>query len=176
MAKNKHYIIRILLLVSGIFCSFSPDKVEKLHSVITSQIGVVEVPKGSNWGPQVKRYLAAVGYHQPGAWCAGFVGFGLDSVGIPNTITAYSPTAHNPKNLVYFRGKFLKEPRAGDVFTLYYAAMGRIAHTGYIEKILPNNKVVTIEGNTNPGGGREGYGVFRRIRYLHSIYSISRWE
>lgn len=46
---------------------------------------------------------------------------------------------------------------------------GGVGHTGLVEKVL-NGHLVTIEGNTNDGGSREGIGVFRRTgRKLASI-------
>jgi hypothetical protein len=143
---------------------------------MTTTIGVVENPRGSNWGPEVKQFISHVGFKSPIPWCAAYVKAGFDTVGIKTTITAFSPTANNAKNRVYFRGKWLKEPRAGDVFTIYYPSMGRIAHTGYFSRMINSSMVETIEGNTNPGGGRDGYGVFKRRRPLRSLYSITRWE
>jgi hypothetical protein len=44
-------------------------------------------------------------------------------------------------------------------------------HTGLVERVL-GGRLVTIEGNTNGGGSREGIGVFRRNR--RTVWSINR--
>ena len=41
--------------------------------VAAGEIGSMEVPPGSNWGPKVKDYLVSAGVTFPAAWCAGFV-------------------------------------------------------------------------------------------------------
>ncbi len=138
-------------------------------------MGKVEVSRGSNWGPDVKKYLASVNYKIPAPWCAAFVKYNFDQAGVKTPITAYSPTAHNSKNLVYYRGKLLKPLQAGDVFTIYFPSMGRIGHTGFAPRMINRSIVETYEGNSNDGGSREGYGSFKRKRSLHTLYSVTRW-
>ena len=38
-----------------------------------SQIGIQEIPKGSNAGPDVEKYLKSVGLSKGYAWCMAFV-------------------------------------------------------------------------------------------------------
>ena len=177
MAKNLSISICILFLISGVFCSFQlPDLKPNLRNVYTSQIGVTERPVGSNWGPEVSKYLAHTNTRTPAPWCAAFVRFCLDSAGIKSNISAYSPTAQNKNDLVYYKIKLLKPIEAGDVFTIYFSAMGRIAHTGFVDRMVNSSIVETVEGNSNNLGGREGFGVFKRRRPIHALYSISRWR
>ena len=35
--------------------------------------------------------------------------------------------------------------------------------------------IATVEGNTNPAGGRDGYGVFARRRSSSLLYRFVRW-
>lgn len=37
------------------------------------------------------------------------------------------------------------------------------------------NFTITVEGNTNEAGSREGDGVYRKRRLKNQIYKISRW-
>ncbi|WP_318546298.1 CHAP domain-containing protein [Flavobacterium columnare] len=46
---------------------------------------------------------------------------------------------------------------------------GGQGHTGFVEKVLANGKIQTIEGNTNADGSREGFAVCRRIRSINQI-------
>ena len=41
--------------------------------IAIGQIGVEEVPRGSNWGTDVKKYLNSVGINFPASWCMAFV-------------------------------------------------------------------------------------------------------
>jgi hypothetical protein len=169
-----HRLLRglFLLLLCSAFFSFQTPILEQVY---TSQLGVQEAPKGSNWGPEVKKYLAHVQTRSPAPWCAAFVRFCLDSAGIKSSITAYSPTAQNAKNLVWYRDKWIKAAQPGDVFTIFFPSMGRIAHTGFYHRTINPSICETVEGNTNTDGSREGYMVCKRKRSFHSLYSLSRW-
>lgn len=168
--------IRILFII--LFCGshYSGVPQNGLTEIYTSQVGVREVPKGSNWGTSVKMYLASVGVKTPAAWCAAFVHYCLTLAGIANNITAWSPTAHNPKNLVWYQNKLLKEPEPGDNFCLWFPSLRRIAHTGFYDGRLNSSIYKTVEGNTNEAGSREGDGVYRKYRSFKATYSISRWK
>lgn len=64
----------------------------------------------------------------------------------------------------------------GDVFSIWNKCRKRIGHIGMVEQVLPSgNFIVTIEGNTNGAGSREGSGVFRLTRPRKQIYSFARW-
>lgn len=173
MAKNRATIISVLFVLWGVLISFQTASVEQVY---TSQIGVTEKPRGSNSGNEVNKYLRSVHINYPAPWCAAFVHWCLDSAGIYNTITAYSPTAQNNNNLVYYNHRLLKTLLPGDVFTIYFPSLKRIAHTGFANHQINNSIIETVEGNSNDGGSREGYGVFKRKRSLHTLYSISRWK
>lgn len=135
----------------------------------------MEKPLGSNWGYPVSKYLKSVHVTTPAPWCAAFVHFCLDSAGIKTPITAYSPSAQNLKNTIYINNKWYKEPESGDVFTIYFPSMGRIGHTGFIDRKINESVCETVEGNSNNAGSREGIGVFRRKRPVHTLHSITRW-
>lgn len=147
-----------------------------LEDIYISQVGVREAT-GRNDGKEVEMYLASVGFGKGYAWCAAFVHWCLDSAGIPNKITAWSPTAYNPKNIVMSKnGSFLKEPVSGDVFVLYYTNLKRIGHTGFFHRKQSNTIFESVEGNTNMAGSREGDGVYRKFRSFKATHAITRWE
>lgn len=153
----------------------SPPKIN-LKESYTSQIGVKETPKGSNWGPEIKMYLSSVNVYSPAPWCAAFVKWNFNQAGITSNITAWSPTAQNSNNLVYYKAKFYKQPRAGDVFTLYFPSLKRIAHTGFFDLPINNKVYRSVEGNTNQAGSREGDGVYYKYRSYRATFSLTRWE
>lgn len=132
-----------------------------------SQLGVVEIPKGSNAGPDVEKYLKSVGLGKGYSWCMGFVFWctaqAALKTGIINPLkkTAGVIDQYNSrKNLV------ITVPVPGCVFIMDFGK-GQ-GHTGFVEKI-EGDIIHTIEGNTNEDGSREGYEVARRTRKINTI-------
>jgi hypothetical protein len=150
------------------------DTRAEVAKVYKSQVGVRE-RTGNNDGRDVEKYLKSVGLGKGFAWCAAFVHWCLIEAGVPNTITAWSPTAHNKKNIVYFNNKFKKPAQQADVITLYYSSKGRIGHTGFFDHMQSENMTVNYEGNTNRGNSNEGDGVYLTFRPLKTLYSITSW-
>ena len=146
-----------------------------LPEIYLSQIGVREAT-GKNDGPEVEMYLKTVGLKKGFAWCSAFVKWSLDEAEIPNKINAWSPTAENRNHFVYANKKHIKEPQPGDVFTIWYTKIKRIGHTGFYHEMQNDHIIVTVEGNTNEAGSREGDGVYKKYRSLKTIHSISRWQ
>lgn len=144
-------------------------------AVAASQVGVMEEPPGSNRGPQVDAYLRSAGLDPAAgsfAWCAAFVYWCFDQacqrLGRPN------PAVKTAGVLNHWRGagrkgvpllrhdEAMADPsriRPGSLFV--YSTGGGFGHIGLVEEVRPG-RLVTIEGNTNDGGSREGIGVFRR--------------
>jgi hypothetical protein len=144
-------------------------------AVAASQIGVLEDPLGSNRGPQVDRYLRSAGLDPTRGshpWCAAFVYFcfaeGSKRIGRKNPVVRTaavleqwdaSPVA---TRIGAGRAHFDESVvRPGQIFVIDVGAPDGGGHTGLVESIAAG-KLVTIEGNTNPGGSAEGIGVFRR--------------
>ena len=152
-----------------------PEQKPTLSDIYLSQIGVRELT-GKNDGPEVEIYLKSVGLGKGYSWCSAFVKWSLDQVEISNKINAWSPTAENKSNLIYQTRRFISEPEPGDVFTLYYPKLKRIGHTGFFHQKQNESIIVTVEGNTNEAGSREGDGVYKKYRSLKTIHSISRWR
>lgn len=149
---------------------------EQLAEVYLSQVGVREAGK-NNHGPEVKLYLASVGLGEGYAWCAAFTKWGFDQVGIATTgANAWSPSWFPSNRIIYKRdSKSLNaNGKKGDVFGLYYANLKRIGHVGFIHE-WTENYIVTVEGNTNDGGSREGDGVYKKKRLKRQIYAVADW-
>lgn len=129
--------------------------------IAQSQIGVQEIPKNSNAGPAVEKYLKSVGLGKGYAWCMAFVYWSVKSASIELNIE--NPLAKTAGVLDMYR-KMVKNrvatPQPGDFFIMDFGKGA--GHTGFVEKLLPNGKMQTIEGNTNDNGSREGYEVARR--------------
>jgi hypothetical protein len=83
--------------------------------------------------------------------------------------SAWSPDfVKSPK---WDRGRGEKPGRA-DAFGIYFQSLKRVAHTGIIEKV-EGKWAITIEGNTNDDGSRDGDGVYRKRRPLGTILARS---
>lgn len=146
-----------------------------IEATYTSQIGVREATN-HNDGKDVEKYLHSVKMGPGYAWCAAFVKWCLEQCGVVTPISAWAPSAYNKDNPIFKDKKWIAQPRAGDVFTIYSYSLKRVAHTGFFHRLRGDNAVETVEGNTNDNGSREGNGVYRRTRPLYSIHNISRWD
>jgi hypothetical protein len=133
--------------------------------VATRQIGVTEIPKGSNAGPEVEIYLKSVGLTKGYSWCMAFVFWCVleasKKQGIPNPLKKTAGVLAQWNSRPELRRS---KPEPGFVFIMDYGK--GLGHTGFVEKVLPGGKIQTIEGNTNADGSREGYAVCRRTRSI----------
>ena len=62
----------------------------------------------------------------------------------------------------------------GDVFGLYFPEKRRIAHVGFIDQ-WDGTWMISVEGNTNVSGSREGDGVYRKRRLVRTVYKVARY-
>ncbi|GAC1651520.1 MAG: hypothetical protein NVS9B15_11780 [Acidobacteriaceae bacterium] len=148
-----------------------------------SQLGVVEQPLNSNRGPQVDQYLRRVGLDPTGehySWCVAFVYWCFDEAAaslqrpnpLPRTagvLDEWNRAAHITTATRIDAGHAQNQPGVvlpGAMFIMDHG--GGLGHTGIVESIAAGT-LTTIEGNTNPGGSREGYGVFRRSRAFDEV-------
>ncbi|KQP02787.1 CHAP domain-containing protein [Pseudorhodoferax sp. Leaf265] len=149
--------------------------------VAASQIGQMEVPLGSNRGPMVDLYLKATGVPLTGnpdarAWCMAFVYWAFDQgaahLGTPNVAprtagcldhwgrARFVPGAVRITSAEALADLSLVKP--GQVFICDFGH--GLGHAGIVERVLPDGRLVTVEGNTNNDGSRSGVGVFRLER------------
>jgi len=145
---------------------------EKALAVAITQIGVQEIPKNSNAGPAVEKYLKSVGLGKGYSWCMAFVYWctkeSATLLGLLNPLTRTAGVLdmfNKEKDLV------VTDPQPGDIFIMDYGK-GQ-GHTGIVEKVT-KNLIHTIEGNTNDEGSREGYEVCRRQRKKTTIKAYLR--
>jgi hypothetical protein len=176
--KNKILYVVLLSLLSWGFVLHGVEakdtKPDCLTGLAASQIGVREAHPNDSY--EIRGYLWAVGFNQPVPWCAAFVGWTHALCGIESPLSAWSPAWFPAANTIYTRGRADNTtPRPGDVFGLYYQSRKRIAHVGFIESWPAGDWCITIEGNTNGEGSREGDGVYRKRRLKRGIYKVSRW-
>jgi hypothetical protein len=141
---------------------------------LESQLNVRET--SPNRGPMVDIYNRSVGSSVGVYWCGSFVGYNLSYFNIPNPNSAWSPNYAKSKDIIWKpKLKTSLEPLTGDVFTIYYQNLDRVGHTGFFVKKNKDGYFITIEGNTNGTGSREGDGVYKKKRESDKIFAITRY-
>ena len=167
-----------------------PAVTEALPSIATAalaiartQIGVREQPTGTNRGPEVDKYLLTTGL-DPAAgsypWCIAFVYWCFNEAAreagvahpLPKTagvLTHWRKAGERGVRRITTTEAAMRPDlvQPGHVFIMDYGA--GVGHAGVVVEVR-GGKLVTIEGNTNDGGSREGIGVFQRDqRKVNSI-------
>jgi lysozyme family protein len=149
--------------------------VAKLLDVAAGEVGVREVPLGSNRGPKVDQYVTAAGLNPAGKhpWCMCFVFWCFSqtatALSVPNRVPRTGGVHVAWRKSKQVAGaRMVTSAEAGRNPTLVEPGMaffidsgGGRGHVGIVVENR-NGTLVTIEGNTNDGGSREGIGVFRR--------------
>lgn len=150
---------------------------ERLQEIYIAETGVRET-EGNNRGPRIREYMATVGLSDGYAWCSGFVKWVFKQAGIPTPGTNGWAASWFPKDKVIWQNKPGRQntvtPKTGDLFSIYYASLGRIGHVGIVDH-YGGDYILTSEGNTNGAGSRDGDVVARKRRSIRQIHSIADW-
>jgi hypothetical protein len=148
----------------------SPLALEALR-VAQGEIGKMEIPIGSNRGPDVEKYLKSTGLPGGHFWCMAFVFWcfktAAGNLGVANPFpkTAGVLDAWN-------KSQGMRITKAAAVANLSRVGPGAVfimdfgngsGHTGFVESNSAGD-LTTVEGNTDPGGSNNGIGVFRLNR------------
>ena len=209
--EMKNLLLPLLLLLFLCSQPVRAQNPDTLRAIYSAYVGVRELTR-HNDGPEVERFLAHVGLQKGAPWCAAFVSYCLHKAGYTDAPrSGWSPDYfpkekriwENTRTVVTSKLVTSNLFRSGDLFGIWYANLGRIAHVGFIDcpdpstqnraqqhekppnattpriNIIPPSHsgayITTVEGNTNDNGSREGIGVFRKYRPLKSIKYIARW-
>ena len=186
----------ILLGFDWQLISHKPVDIKRNHvqQIYAAELGVRE-KTGENDGPKVEEYLRHVKLKKGDPWCAAFACWVLDQAGIANPRTGWSPGLFAKSKVIWERsrevaGKIVAVagrktvaeqgvaeavkslPQKGDIFGIWFRDKGRIAHVGFVDS-WSEKWLITVEGNTNEAGSREGDGVWRKRRLVASVYQVS---
>lgn len=144
-------------------------------STFYNYVGVREAT-GHNDGDDVERFLNSAGVAKGAPWCAAFVAYCQRHCQKPVPKSpAWSPSWFPTSRVINTRGDGMV-PQPGDVFGIWFQNRKRIAHVGYVAAWPDGNMAVTVEGNTNEAGSREGDGVYKKRRPKRTLYKIARWQ
>lgn len=146
----------------------------------SQQVGVREVPKDTNKGPDVEKYLRSVGLPPGTSWNVAFVYWcymqASQKTGIENPLPKTGGTLNmwirarglrliNAAEIAENVGKI----KPGIIFTINRGE-GR-GHVGIVESIS-GKTITTIEGNIDASSNREGGGVYRKERKITEISGL----
>ena len=154
---------------------------EKMVSLAREEIGVSEVD-GSNCGPRVDEYKAAtwLDADKGWPWCAAFICWLVreaiegEDVKFKRPRTAGAWDFENWAKQQITNGVELRKPtnediKAGDIVVFTFSHIGLA-----VKDADSSGYVVTIEGNTNGAGSREGGSVLEKKRHVSKIRSRIR--
>ena len=154
-----------------------------LVNIARGQIGTEEDNKHQNKGSSIEKYQAATGTSGQGwPWCAAFVDWciqqfanevGTNITHVPRTAAAFGLITWGNDNhyQVFNPPATPKDFKAmpGDIVVYEFS------HTGIVSRAGDRKySFYAIEGNTNPGGGRDGYEVAERGRNYSSVRKFIR--
>ena len=157
------------------------DIAAKMVTLARKEIGVAEVD-GTNCGPRVDQYKAAtwLDSNKGWPWCAAFICWLVresiegEEVAFKRPRTAGAWDFENwakqeRVNNVELRKPSNEDIKAGDIVVFTFSHIGLA-----IKDIDSSGYVVTIEGNTNGAGSREGGSVLEKKRHVSKIRSRIR--
>lgn len=183
MAKSKNYILTVLCLLtlSGAFgqCVLDSDSLrERIAETYLAEVGVKEAT-GNNDGPRIEEYITSTGLDAKGQypWCAAFVYwvYQQHDITIPTAAPAWTPSYFTKESIIWkSRGNNNIQPLKGDIIGLYSSYLERIAHAGFFHVEI-GDYFITVEGNTNAQGSREGNQVAIRKRRKIQVRYVSRF-
>lgn len=153
---------------------------QKYEAALREYIGVKELT-GNNDGEAIVAILKSCGINIPAPWCACFLHQGLLDIGLnggPTFQPAFTPRwFQQPERIVWTRDiNSIKEHwQKGWVGGIYFRKLGRVGHVAAVLEDFGDGYVLTIEGNSNSQGAREGNRVSLRIRHKSEFYIVADW-
>lgn len=137
-----------------------------LVKIAQGELGLRE-KTGRNDGKRIAEFLARVGLKQPEPWCAAYISWVFSEAGFEKPRSGWSPALFPVSRLA-------RSALPGNVIGIYFPEKKRIAHVGLIEK-QDGDWLLSLEGNTNLSGSRDGDGVYRKRRHRKTVYAIADW-
>lgn len=137
-----------------------------LVRIAQGELGLRE-KTGRNDGKRIAEFLVSVGLKRPEPWCAAYVSWVFAKAGFAKPRSGWSPD-------LFPASRLARSALPGNLIGIYFPEKKRIAHVGLIEK-QDGDWLVSLEGNTNVTGSREGDGVYRKRRHRKTVYRIADW-
>ncbi len=131
-------------------------------SLAAAELGVAESTPGSNDGARIAEYRTAVPGGPVGPWCAYFVSYISGRAGTPLGDNGQGFAAvEGIRAWLAKSGRLAEGPtaggRPGDLVFFDRDRDGIWDHVGFVEAVLPDGRIQTLEGNTSDAVGRRVY-------------------
>lgn len=130
------------------------------------ELGVRELT-GNNDGERVEAYLAAIGLKKGQPWCAAYISWVYAQMGYGKPRSGWCPD-------LFPSSRLARSALPGNILGIYFPEYKRIAHVGLIVQ-QKGSWIISVEGNTNVTGSRDGDGVYKKIRHIRTIRRIADW-
>jgi hypothetical protein len=162
------------------------DLISEIVRIAKAEVGVREI-RDTNCGEMVNEYKAATWLNPKKGWpwCAAFVCWvireALKSSGVKETKTFKRPRTAGAWDFENWSidqdsTTWMRKPHDGDILPGDIVIF-KFSHIG-IAVSSPNKdgNVITVEGNTDSAGSREGGGVYLKTRHVSKIRSRIRFN
>lgn len=154
---------------------------QKIVAIAKKEVGVEEID-GTNCGPRVNEYKSATNLppNESWPWCAAFVDWVVREAMRGREYTFKRPTTAGAwdlenwslrqDNSTQTRKRPENDIKPGDIVIFTFS------HVGFaVSEPDSDGYVVTVEGNTDKAGSREGGGVFQKLRHISKVRSRIRF-
>lgn len=144
----------------------------KIVETALKYIGQTEKPGNAGFNDaDFEKKMVAVGFQKTHAWCS-YAAELVFKEALPNQFkeldTLFSASAVKTYENFKNAGHLVNEiPHAGNLVVWQTQKDGKpqwTGHVGIVVEVVDKDTFYSVEGNTNDGGGREGYIVAKRLR------------
>lgn len=139
---------------------------QKIVRIATAEVGVKETGY-SNRGIRVEEYLRYVSLKGGQPWCAAYVSWVFGQAGFAKPRSGWSPD-------LFPSSRLARSALPANLIGIYFSELKRIAHVGIVVR-QDGDWIVSVEGNTNDNGSRDGDGVYVRRRHARTIKQFADW-
>jgi hypothetical protein len=119
------------------------DVIKRLKEIQATQLGITQAPVGSNRVKYNTSYYGRVVRGDEFKWCVVFQWWCFQKADISTKVFPKSASVFAVRDWYKKRDRFFHKPMVGDL--VIYS----VSHIGFVEKLLKNNRIQTIEGNFN---------------------------
>jgi len=150
----------------------------KVVQVAASYVGKTEKTNNSGFhDPLFEKRMKAVGWAKGQAWCAYLVELIWKEAfaNQPHLVKAIDASCSGSATETYRKFDIANQfqmgatPRPGAI-VIWRHGTGWQGHAGIVKQVLDENTFISIEGNTNDKGGREGYIVAEKRRLIKQAF------
>lgn len=155
--------------------SKATDVVNQFITLAEKDLYVREMKRNSS--PQIDQYLKYVGLNPGYAWCMAFSQYHYNrsciSTNVANTLIK-GASVRTVYREMRMKGTRLPSYRAGERGQLmcFQSGSTQYGHVAIVTGRTGSGSLKTVEGNTGPDGGRDGDGVYRKVRPLRGYAKL----